>query len=1158
MQEFLYRNVFKKSFVILLIIVNYFVLSAQGDKERGGKSEGDRELTLMQKANLKELELSSDEDLRKWALKEGIEEEDVYRIRELLLKKFGLSSSFLSKDGDKDKGRYKIIIKSTDNLENFTYGLTKDENIVFKGKVSLTIEDVKDNKKHNIKGDQIIFNRNTKKLFASGNVDYTLDLTLDEKLYFYGSELFVDFDSQNFILKNGIIQKKMYKNLINHIVSFGGKVLKRLDNDTNILEEAFITTSKIPDPYYSIKASKIWVLPSGDFGVVNALFYMGKVPILYIPFFFKPGDSLFFSPSLGYSSRKGLTLFNTVYLFGKRSVSNEEASFLDFDFNSVYNSNKDPYIRNGYLTYFFAKGSDSKVGKDHVKLIFDIYSNLGFYLGLDFDVSTTLGSFKTFEGSFGLGFTRTLYKHSSTGIYRPFKEKSINYSIFNFDNLNKGDIFGFEVPFRYLFRTKAEFLISDALLSVGFEHYSDPYVVIDFKNRLESSTLLSLIGSQKEYSEVDNMIKTFDWNLSSFYNRTFDDNTIVDYKLNNLGFSFKLADSDNIYSKNPLVKPKDIMDPTRKWFYLERVHVPYVDINFQKDLYNNNWSSFFDNRDKEKEMIITPKVTNIDEKGDYAGDKENKDNAKKLKEKNDLSKDLHISPEVIASNEVNHSDSFYIRLGINPYFKNNIFFDDSNFKSPQEFKYDVKSYLFDIKNKIDLKLHADLYNRLITFEEVVYLDTAEYNPLDKDYNLLDKEKKGEHAVINKINLDLLPFIMYPAFSRSSIKLENKITLYLFDKKYDREAKVLDGRSSSIFWRSPETLYQEVGINLIYDYRYFTTSLSSLLKNTFENVYASSELKFSLEFPYLLQEVGIGVKYDRKFKENDKSRLTKTVVSTEGSSRPISPYKGLEMNPALYYKIEPKYLDYFKIALLAAYDPLINRVSELSFKLNAYDFELTFSMKDEFECKYDKALGDFLKVGTTTKLVPYLLNSRYKRDLYTFKFFDEKFSVGLGVDVGWKMNLQKFIDDNELWAEFSLRFKHTEFFELYFSTRSINTKTFKYFGGYMNQVGLEAVNVFSDLFKSFNFFKLQDRKDSLFKIKKVSTGFKFNFYDWKFVGEYDLNPDILKDASSGKYSSIWRNNFSIYISWNFFEPVKASFESNSSTDYELLINRDTKK
>ncbi|BDU62477.1 membrane protein [Candidatus Borrelia fainii] len=1147
MQKFLYGNVFKRSFVILFLvnIFNCFILFAQNVNDK--KSLKDKKnLTLMQKANLKELELSSDEDLKKWALREGIEERDIPKIKLLLLEKFGISPELFSK-ASKDIGRYKIIIESTDNLENFTYEITGDETIIFKGKVNLIIEDVKDNKKHNIKGDKIIFNKNSKKLFSSGNVEYKFDLSSDEKLYFYGGELFIDFDSQNFLLKNGTVQKKMNKNLIDHIVSFGGKVLRRLDNDSNILEEAFITTSKIPEPYYSIRASKIWILPSGDLGILNAAFYIGRVPIFYIPFFFRPGDSLFFNPSLGYSSRKGLTLFNTVYLLGKKSANIDEVSFLDFDFHSVYNSDKKSYIKNGYLTYFFAEDIVSKVNQDHVKLIFDIYSNLGFYSGIDFNLGDTLDLFKTFEGSFGIGLTRTLYKHNISGDYRPFKGNNINYSLFSFDNINKGDIFGFEVPFRYLLKSKSEFLISDVLFSLIFEHYSDPYVMIDFKDRLESATFFSILSPLKDSSETEKMIKTFDWNLSSFYNRTFDNNALIDYRLNNLGFTFKLANYENIFGKNP----KSIEDPTRKWFYLERIHLPYIDLNFQKELYNNSWTSL--SNFKGEEIIMVPKVKNIE---DNVENDKDKSNAKKLEEKKDLTKDFYLSPNPIISNNLSKQDSFYIRLGINPYFKNNIFFDNSKFKSPQEFKYDVETYLFEIKNKIDLKFHADFYNRLVTFEDILYLNTIEYNPLDKDYNLVDKDKKSEHSLINKINLDLFPFMLYPAFSRSSIKFENKITLYSFDKKYDRDSKMLNGKSNTIFLKSPETLHQELSFGLIYDYRFFTTSLSGVLKNTFENIYASSNFKFAMEFPYLLQEVGIGIKYEKKFKENEKKSVFKNTSVNLKPLKPISPYKNLEMYPALYYKIEPRYLDYLKLIFLVAYDPLINGVSELSFKFSAYDFRSEFAMKNDFEYKYDKLISDFAKVGDTTKFIPYSLSFQYKKDLYDFKFFDEKLKIGLGTDVGWKMNLQKFVD-NEFWLEFIFKFRYTKFFELNFSTRSINTKTFRYFGGYMEQVDLETVNLFADLFKSFNFFNIQDRKNSLFKIKKISTSFKFNFYDWQFVGDYSLSSDILKDGS-GRYSYIWRNNFSIYISWNFFEPVKSSLESNANTKYEFLINRKSKK
>ncbi len=116
---------------------------------------------------------------------------------------------------------------------------------------------------------------------------------------------------------------------------------------------------------------------------------------------------------------------------------------------------------------------------------------------------------------------------------------------------------------------------------------------------------------------------------------------------------------------------------------------------------------------------------------------------------------------------------------------------------------------------------------------------------------------------------------------------------------------------------PETFYQYLTASLIYDYNYFNAELSGELKNSFEDIKASSELKLSLDFPYLLQEAGIGIKYYKKFKENAiKNPGISTVQSSLNPSepqKPSSPYKNLEMSPALYYKIEPRYLNYFKFS-----------------------------------------------------------------------------------------------------------------------------------------------------------------------------------------------------------------------------------------------------
>ncbi|WP_210373067.1 hypothetical protein, partial [Borreliella garinii] len=74
---------------------------------------------------------------------------------------------------------------------------------------------------------------------------------------------------------------------------------------------------------------------------------------------------------------------------------------------------------------------------------------------------------------------------------------------------------------------------------------------------IESATFFSLLNLDKDLVKEQTSINTFDWNLSSFYNRTFNDNSILDYKLNNLGFRFKLSEYENLYVKSPLEKPKE-------------------------------------------------------------------------------------------------------------------------------------------------------------------------------------------------------------------------------------------------------------------------------------------------------------------------------------------------------------------------------------------------------------------------------------------------------------------------------------------------------------------------------------------------------------------------------------------------------------------------
>ncbi len=68
-------------------------------------------------------------------------------------------------------------------------------------------------------------------------------------------------------------------------------------------------------------------------------------------------------------------------------------------------------------------------------------------------------------------------------------------------------------------------------------------------------------------------------------------------------------------------------------------------------------------------MIMRPEIKNLEDKDN---DKKSVKGKKSQKIK-DLNKDLYIPPEPIILKNIDQFDSFFIRFGINPYLRNNVF-----------------------------------------------------------------------------------------------------------------------------------------------------------------------------------------------------------------------------------------------------------------------------------------------------------------------------------------------------------------------------------------------------------------------------------------------------------------------------------------------------
>ncbi len=91
---------------------------------------------------------------------------------------------------------------------------------------------------------------------------------------------------------------------------FEGKWAERI-KDRYVLYEGFVTSCKLPKPWWTLTGNRFDVIPNGRAIAKGALFRLRGVPLFYAPYYYKPLErrprqSGFLMPSFGNSSRRGL------------------------------------------------------------------------------------------------------------------------------------------------------------------------------------------------------------------------------------------------------------------------------------------------------------------------------------------------------------------------------------------------------------------------------------------------------------------------------------------------------------------------------------------------------------------------------------------------------------------------------------------------------------------------------------------------------------------------------------------------------------------------------------------------------------------------------------------------------------------------------------
>ena len=350
---------------------------------------------------------------------------------------------------------------------------------------------------HRIRADSIVFNRARSTLTARGSVYYERKSGSTTEI-FTGEALSADLNDWSGVFLDGKLRKlgsgtsssststssstsSLPTDSSDRGLVVQADTILRRSADVMVLEKGVISSCDADDPHYAVKANHVWILGDKEWAVSDAVFSLGNVPILWLPFFFYPGDELVFHPVIGYDSREGRFVQTTVYLIGQKPASTATSSMMN-----IQSSSDGRTELKGLFLRHVAGEKPKETGT--LKTIFDLYSGIGGVAGLSgsFDKLGPLGKTDLYATG---AMSRSLFL-TSENTYSPYVSDGNWASVWN-----TSDFLGFSLPFRYGFNFSTTLTGGGFTTNLALPIYSDPYYVQDFTNRSEDMDWFSLFQS---------------------------------------------------------------------------------------------------------------------------------------------------------------------------------------------------------------------------------------------------------------------------------------------------------------------------------------------------------------------------------------------------------------------------------------------------------------------------------------------------------------------------------------------------------------------------------------------------------------------------------------------------------------------------------------
>lgn len=1047
---------------------------------------------------------------------------------------------------------------------------TKNDCIFLSGNVKISVE--KGSTKNVISADSIKYDRTNDMLYAEGNVSLDQTTETDGTQTVTASSLMFNTATLEGVFDDGRVVQTQ-SNAINlpsgSTLIVASDIFGRSESNTIAFKNGVLTFCNDEDPHWKIKASKIWLLPGGEFSFFNALLFVGPVPVMYLPAFYYPKDELIFNPVFGYDIRQGYFVQTTTYIYGRKPLdtSSSTASSADGDgtekLKALFNFIRPSTLKDQKLEGIVLHNLDTNYKGDtsnYLKVLGDYYANLGWMTGIE-GVLKPKKVFSSLEFSARLGFTDTVFKSGST-----YSMYSLNTGTKYYD---KSNLMGFKLPFRYSASLKMA-MSKPFSLNIAMPFYSDPYFNDDFSKRNETMDWISFLTESTNQSDSDktiNEISSFNWTVNGSYTiplpkviKPYIDSASISF---NSSVAFSTVATQEFFEADD-IKEKDLATwkqytPNRKFYYPSQITPLNVNGSVSGTIFS--WppvnkteggktpaftvplavpeefkTAKVIEAEKKKLEEEAKKASEEEKKSDENGeevmesessDTETEEKIDEIPEEIVLSKDALPNLTSSKSSAVSIPDlTFTSKYSIKPALTTQLAYSNANLKSPDDFKWDkLKSSMYTFKLPVTLDNNLSYGGSFVTLsnnfnfspvwqghpylskDEVIGYKPSEIDSLKKtDYAAEKRDLTSTNSVSFK------PFYYINCIKDTGITYRNTIKMIRTNFIGDSENPEWEYLTTD--WSDEDSITTNsldftFASNQMDNKFSQSLTLTTTLKPQVENYYGT--LKFA--FPYVTTQFEAGIKRksstdDTWVKQPFKQNFT---LSLFGNS--------LKLSESYNYNLEDNYNDSLKLSL------------------NWKSLQAAYTMSYTTGYDFDESAG--WKAKKEKEFLPYSFSLAYAPSSVNLYAWKNRISLNAGLSTSIVADLLRPTNSYFIFSP-SLTLKINEFLNLTFSASSRNQVIYRYFSNEIELPGEK--NIFVDLWNSFRFDDEDLRKASGFKIKSFKFEITHELHDWDFKTSFKFEPRI--QTKDGKQYYDFNPYITISISWR---PM-SSFKSEIIDDY----------